>query len=227
MTYPILTILFNAPPRVGKDTLARLVPEYLPGPVQQLCYKEALYDETFARIEPSFRGFVPRKWWGSADYDELKDDEHAQLVMTDGFTGTARQCLIHTSEDIIKPTKGLAYFGEQVAKNLQPGCNILTDGGFREELDPVLAGSDHVLVIQLERSGYYFEAAGDSRRYLDPEQYPDLRFVRRNITGDRPAASAEMLGKYLVNWVCDLAAADPAVQHMKTAVPAPIEETFG
>lgn len=225
MTYPILSIIFNAPPRAGKDTLARLIPEYLPGPVQQTCFKEALYDETYARVQQQFRNFVPRKWWGSADYDDLKDDEYAQIALTDGFEGTARQCLIHVSEDIIKPTHGEGYFGERVADRLLPGCNILTDGGFGPELEPIIAASDHVLVIQLERPGCSF--AGDSRRYIDPAQYPSLRFIRRNLGYDKPAQSAEMLGHYLVRWIIDLCGEDARVQEMLIAVPAPCEETFG
>lgn len=222
--YPVISIIFNAPPRSGKDTLARLIPPYLPGPLQQLCFKDALYDETFARVEPAFKGFVPRKWWGSAEYDGLKDDDTARIALIDGFEGTARQCLIHVSEDIIKPTHGGAYFGVQVADKLRGGINIMTDGGFEPELVPILNASDHVLVIQLERRPCSF--AGDSRRYIRQEDFPALEIIRRNITGDRPAASAEMLGKYLVRWVNRLCEKDRRVAAMREAIPEQILETF-
>jgi hypothetical protein len=223
MTHPIIAIIFNAPPRCGKDTLGRLIPTYLSGPVRHDAFKGALFDSTFDRLLPEFQEFVPRGWWGSLAYDELKDDELAKLVMEDGFEGTLRQCLIHVSEDIIKPMHGDRYFGEQLAAQLQPGYNIVTDGGFAGELEAVIEKADDVLVIQLERRGYTF--SNDSRDYLDPTAH-DAFFDRGDITDQIPRESAEALGQSLIEWELEQSQKCYRYHAMREAIPAPYLETF-
>lgn len=82
------------------------------------------------------------------------------------FNLSIREALIYVSEVICKPRFGQDYFGLQAAKNLSEGLNVFSDGGFVEELLPVIkeVGSDNVLVIRISRKGCSF--LGDSRDYL-------------------------------------------------------------
>lgn len=227
MNYPTIAVIFNGPPRVGKDTLSRLIVPYLSGPVRITCFKEKLYDATFTRLLPEFQLFAPRDWWGSEKYDDLKDDPLAKLVMQDGFEGTARECLIHVSEDIIKPAFGAGYFGEMMADTLKPGYNIISDGGFGPELDPVIEAADYVVVVRLYKTGYTF--AGDSRNYIDIDiegAHPDLSFTDGILDGDTPQESAAKLGRVLIDWELSTEKLSPSFKAMRRWLPATYLETF-
>jgi hypothetical protein len=223
MSHPIIAIIFNAPPRCGKDTLGRLIPKYLSGPVRHTAFKESLFDACFDRLLPEFQEMTPRDWWGSLAYDELKDDELAKLVMEDGFEGTARECLIHTSEDIIKPMHGDTYFGEQAAAQMQPGYNIFTDGGFGPELEAIIEKADDVILIQISRDGYNFSS--DSRDYINVDDYA-VYHTQGDITGQTPQESAADIGITLVGWEIEQAETSPEYHAMRKAIPAPSTYTF-
>lgn len=222
MNYPTIAVIFNGPPRIGKDTLSRLIVPYLSGGVRITCFKEKLYDACFDMLWPEFQLFAPRDWWGTESYDELKDEELAKLVLTDGFEGTARQCLIHVSEDVIKPLHGARYFGEAMAATLQPGYNIISDGGFGPELEPVLEAADHVIVVRLFKHGYTF--AGDSRRYIDVDAYPGITHTDGNLDGHTPQQSAENLGRIFIDW--ELKQTSKEFLAMRKNLPATYLETF-
>jgi hypothetical protein len=197
MNKATIAIVLNGPPRIGKDTIGRLLVDVLPGDVNLLSFKGALYTETLKRVIPDFRVFVPPEWWGSAEYDETKDDPDFKLVLTDGFSGTVRECLIHVSERICKPKYGDEFFGEQLAKQLKPGYNVVTDGGFGPELFPLVEVSDRVNVVRLHRSGYNFDS--DSRRYIGSGACPDAWFKRYHIeNGESPETSARNVGALCV-----------------------------
>ncbi len=222
INYPTIALIFNAPPRSGKDTLGRLIPHYLPGAVRHDCFKEALYDATYVRLEQAFKEFTPRHWWGSAEYDALKDDSDALLALTDGFEGTARECLIHVSEDIIKPRYGDGYFGEVMADKLRTGWTVITDGGFGPELEPVYKASDYCIVVRLSRDGFDF--SGDSRNYIAKGDWPLVHFIDLDITGQTPEQSAAALGKELAFFMAEMR--DHGLLAMAQAIPAPYMETF-
>jgi hypothetical protein len=195
-----------------------LIPKYLSGPVRHDAFKEALFDACFDRLLPEFQEMTPRDWWGSLAYDELKDDELAKLVMEDGFEGTPRQCLIHTSEDIIKPMHGERYFGEQAAAQMQPGYNIFTDGGFGPETEAIIDKADDVILIQISRDGYNFSS--DSRDYLDPEDY-GVYYTQGDITDQSPQESATDIGATLVEWELGKSQKCFRYHAMREAIPAP------
>jgi len=79
-----------------------------------------------------------------------------------------RSSLIHMSENIIKPVFGKDAFGKAMVASLpESGIVFVSDGGFAEELLPVIdhVGQKNVLVVKIHRKGVDF--AGDSRAYLD------------------------------------------------------------
>ncbi|CAK9074178.1 Uncharacterized protein SCF082_LOCUS36164 [Durusdinium trenchii] len=103
-------------------------------------------------------------------FEEVKDEPQ------DIFFGkTPREAYIALSETFFKPLHGQSIFGSLILKEIafaaqQPeGYNVcvISDCGFREEIEPVVAalGADNVILVRLHRDGCDFE--GDSRSYID------------------------------------------------------------
>ena len=82
-----------------------------------------------------------------------------------------RQFMIWISEDVIKPQFGEQYFGRIMAENVRDSQVpiIVTDGGFPEEVKPLVSDGIQVNICRLHRTGYTFD--GDSRNYLNLEGY--------------------------------------------------------
>lgn len=79
-----------------------------------------------------------------------------------------REAMIYVSEKVIKPKKGLDYFGLQVAEEIDLNKDYcISDGGFIDELVPVInkVGTDNFVLVQLTRDGCDYSS--DSRRYFD------------------------------------------------------------
>jgi len=81
---------------------------------------------------------------------------------------SCREAMIHVSEKVIKPKRGLDYFGKLVANEININKDYaISDGGFIDELIPVVekVGNDNFVLVQLTRDGHDFSS--DSRRYFD------------------------------------------------------------
>ena len=219
MKYPTIAVIFNAPPRAGKDTLAALLPAYLSGPVRADFFKRVLFETTDARTLHDFRDALEEGFWGSDAYDALKDDPLYELMLDDGFVGTCRECLIHVSEAVVKPAYGKDYFGRQLAKDLLPGYNLISDGGFDEELESVRQAADYTMVIRLYREGYTF--AKDSRDYIDDAMHPGVAFCDFTIEDETPGESAQRLGTLFTKWEL------VNIPTVMKAVPSVASLTFG
>lgn len=151
----IKTIIMNGPPRSGKDRAAKF-----------LCYKYGWNHMEFKHqlfVETCERFGVSLDWF-MENYDMNKDEQQAEL---EGMS--KRQALIDTSENNIKLSKGKDYFGVCSANNLIVGVNVFSDGGFVEELTPIVEKSDSVIIVQIYRPGCSFD--NDSRNYIN---YIDL-----------------------------------------------------
>lgn len=147
----IRTIIMNGPPCSGKDILGAALAEALGANIKR--FKDALYRQT-----SSFFG-VPKKTLVSlATNRDTKERPHPL------FNGLSpREALIYVSEEVIKPAEGISYFGDRLAEDLE-GTTVITDGGFDEEITPIVEKSDYTLIVQLIREGCTFE--GDSRAYI-------------------------------------------------------------
>ena len=84
-----------------------------------------------------------------------------------------RQALILLSEVFIKPIYGEDFFGIYTNKKLQPGINIITDGGFMEELKPMLKDNVNLNLVTILSYGFGKERTeelknfnNDSRNYF-------------------------------------------------------------
>ena len=151
-----MIVIFNGPPASGKDEAASLYKEkYGFG---NLSFKYQLFKETVKHFDVDERWFME----GYNDRTQKEKSEFALQGMS------RREAMIHVSEDIIKPKKGLDYFGKSVAEEIFEDKNYaLADGGFVEELEPIIekVGAENIVIVQLTRKGCDYSS--DSRKYFN------------------------------------------------------------
>lgn len=146
-------VILNGPPQSGKDDGAKFLAERFNGHHQE--FKAQLFSLT-------------KLIWNIKDdaWDRMyeRDLKEEPTELLGGMS--PRGSLIHTSETVIKPNYGREYFGKCAARLLEDGVTFFSDGGFVEEVRPMLdtIGEENVLIIRLYRPGYTFE--GDSRDWL-------------------------------------------------------------
>jgi len=151
-----IVIILNAPPSVGKDIAAEWVVEEFDA--QHLRFKDQLY-----KVAAKMAG-IPLSTMITASCRERKETPNTYFRVANQFV-SPRQWLIHCSESIVKPLLGKDYFGKSLAESIEKDLVVASDGGFPEELVPVLTAGHDVYVLRIERKGYTFE--GDSRNYFD------------------------------------------------------------
>jgi hypothetical protein len=150
-----MIILFNGPPASGKDCAA----DYFKDKgYKHLSFKYQLFKETFKYFDVS-------ESWFMDDYDnrDVKERPSAHLG---GFS--RREAMIHVSENIIKPKRGLDYFGKKVAEEIDFDRDyVISDGGFSHELFPIInkIGAKNFVLVQLVRDKCDYST--DSRRYFN------------------------------------------------------------
>lgn len=177
-----LAVILNGPPGCGKDTLAEAIGKYN---FIHRSFKKQLYIETARHFGVELEAFIAeatdrkRKempWFPLYQYTPQGNLER---------TLTPREALIYVSEELIKPTEGKDFFGKAAAEAcLKDNVRwaVFSDGGFEEEIEPLVEAFGQVVVVRLHREGYTFE--GDSRRYL--EGFPnthDLALVDGDVEG--------------------------------------------
>jgi len=150
-------IILNAPPSSGKDVAADWIVEKFNA--QHLRFKDQLY-----RVAAQIAGIPLTRMVTLASDREYKE-KPARFFRVGGKFVSPRQWLIHCSESIVKPLLGKDYFGKRLAESIERDLVVASDGGFQEELVPVLTAGHDVYVLRIERDGYTFE--GDSRNYFD------------------------------------------------------------
>lgn len=151
-----MIVIFNGPPASGKDEAASLYKEQYG--FGNLSFKYQLFKETIEHFDVDKRWFME----GYNDRTQKEKKEFALQGMS------RREAMIHVSEDIIKPKKGLDYFGKSVAEEIDVDKNYaLADGGFVEELEPIIekVGAENIVIVQLTREGTDYSS--DSRKYFN------------------------------------------------------------
>lgn len=149
-----MIFILNGPPGTGKDEACSYL-ETLG--YTHLSFKYELFKETFKQFNVSKEWFMP-------GYNDRSIKEKYDEVL--GMS--RRDAMIYTSEVIIKPRYGNDYFGKSVANQLKHGgFYCCSDGGFVEEILPIInkLGKENVIILQLTREGCDFSS--DSRRYFD------------------------------------------------------------
>jgi hypothetical protein len=150
-----MIFLFNGPPRSGKDAAADYFKDQ---GYKHLSFKYQLYKETAKYFGINYDWFMER-------YDDrtVKEVPHVDLGHM-----SCREAMIYVSEKVVKPKRGLDYFGRQVADEIDLNKDYaISDGGFVDELIPVInkVGSNNFVLVQLTREGEDYST--DSRRYFD------------------------------------------------------------
>jgi hypothetical protein len=155
-------IILNAPPGAGKDTIGNLLCKHAPRYVVKRSFKEPMF-----KIAKAMLGDYRFSLFMQA-YDDRERKEKAQSFLNGK---SPRQFMIWISEDVIKPQFGDQYFGMIMAEAIRDSQVpvIITDGGFPEEVKPLVSAGIEVHICRLHRDGYTFD--GDSRNYLNLDGY--------------------------------------------------------
>ncbi len=208
-------IIFNSAPRSGKGVAAKTVLENL-GDVQgvHLEFKDELFKVAANALGTTVERFkfgydiTTAEMFGGEDYIPLQFKNPAFKWFKDVPTYTVgkidysqRSWLIHCSENVIKPSFGKSAFGDMLVNSLpEEGVVAISDGGFVEEVLPVIhhVGAENVTIVHIEREGCTFD--GDSRDYLTPEMFDKgVRFVK--ITNNKDITSFQSKVKLMLSGV--------------------------
>lgn len=155
-------IIFNGPPRSGKDTAVDLVAKASRVPV----VKEKLAKPIKLAAQQLY-GLTDAEW-------RVTDGSEEKDLTSPRFLGkTCREVQIGVSEVFMKPFHGdRAVFGHLLVRRVlrhRSGLFLISDGGFEEEIQPLIDtfGADNILVIRIQREGCSY--LGDSRGYIEPQ----------------------------------------------------------
>jgi hypothetical protein len=157
-------IMFNAPPRAGKDTLCKALKTKLKA--CNIAVKHASFAKQLKLSTHAAFGIygVPFNF-----FEKLKDTPLAE------FHGlTPRQAYINHSEKYIKPLYGKDFFGKLLVKELtgwkarqldKKSVILISDSGFKEEAQPLKKAftDDEINLVHLRRDSTSFNI--DSRAY--------------------------------------------------------------
>ena len=176
-------IILNAPPGAGKDTIGNRIAMIAPWFCRMRSFKKPMFEIARAMLGDNiFKMFMDA-------YNDREQKEKPQAFLNGK---SPRQFMIWISEDVIKPQFGNQYFGVRMVEQIRETDDpvIVTDGGFPEEIKPLISAGFEVNLCRLHRTGYTFE--GDSRDYLNMHGYHH-RLIARDfilVDGD-PTHTAE------------------------------------
>lgn len=200
-------VIFNAPIGAGKDVSADYLHEYFQSG-QRLSFKEALYEDTAEYFDTDVNDLIeyhldrnlkeiPSLMFPKHGRNSLLQMLYSiwyvigtlinnRYLMSLGYY-SSREALIHVSEDIMKPKYGQDYYGRKFLEKVEHSSerySFASDGGFKNEVLPLLDAGYQVVVAQLERSGATFE--GDSRTLLNEDDfkaYSNIKFTTISNNG--------------------------------------------
>ncbi len=161
----IKVVVLNGPPGSGKDTIGKALSEWMKVDCLHGQFKQPLLEILAATLRVSVDALM-----SIYDNRELKE---TPLAIFGGHS--IREAMIAISEDYIKPIFGKDYLGKaQLAllRKHKPNLVIYTDGGFLDELQPLLDAPEVELhVVHIHRRNCTF--ACDSRGYVTPSELAD------------------------------------------------------
>lgn len=179
-------ILFNGPPRSGKDTAAlRTIEKFGPhyetkgtksGYYVELSGKKIHFDRFAMPLKSAFAGVTqcPMDKYGNVEpYESIKGEIIPWLGVS------YRQWQIDFSEKYMKPMYGKDIFARLfVQRNIERDYDaiVVPDSGFIEEAQPVIDafGFENTILVRVHRPGFDF--TGDARSYL-----PDIASVNVDV----------------------------------------------
>lgn len=147
-------ILFNGPPRSGKDTASQIALDLLGERGR------------FYRFASPLKNAI-HSLFGLHGVDEEWFTDVKNVAVPDLYDWTPRELYIWLSEDVVKPKFGKDFFGQAAVnyiRSLPDGVTVVvSDCGFQNEVDVLINdfGADSVIVVQMSRDGTCFD--DDSR----------------------------------------------------------------
>jgi hypothetical protein len=171
MTYRV--VILNQTARSGKDVSAQhLLDKYGSEHVNVVSFKQKLIDATAKVLGISVEEFLQNYDSKAFDvlgfYQSIEWYKDYPIYTIGDKKYSKRTALIHVSENVLKPLFGKGVFGEALKQDLQYGkVNIVSDGGFAEELEPL--NDCELLVLQRDRLETNWK--GDSRGWVSGEKY--------------------------------------------------------
>lgn len=176
-----LALILNGPPGSGKDTIAE---EFVKLGFQHFRMKDQLYIDTADVFNVTHEVFKIL-----ATNRNTKDVKNILLVRGEEML-SPREALIYTAEKIMKPMSGQGYYGHCVFHSCfesEADYVVISDGGFKEELEPFYNNFNKTIVARLHRDGCTFD--NDSRNYI--QDVPNL--VDVDIIENHPEKAVEYI----------------------------------
>lgn len=192
-------ILFNGPPRSGKDTAAKIAFDYVATKSNLLANWEKFSYPNKRMFATMMQAHLDL-WGNVSPYEEKKGEEIPLLGVS------YRQWQIDVSEKFMKPLYGKDIFGRLLLDRCRRAEKeidgaffpifIVSDCGFQIEVDTL---KDHnVLLFRMHRDGCTFE--GDSRQWVSGEQYKtwrELQFHNCGTLAEMKIAIEHTVGEWL------------------------------
>jgi hypothetical protein len=181
-------VLFNGPPRCGKDTAA------------DACMKSGELNAVATSFAYSLKKATHALYGlNNPDVDMYEDSKDEP---TDALLGkTPREAYIEVSEKLVKPNLGHDFFAKVAIKRLSPVVReddlvVVSDCGFAAEARALAqhVGKDNILLARISREGCSFD--GDSRSYI-----PDLEDFDAIVDLNNDEPTAEAFGRKVVRVV--------------------------
>jgi hypothetical protein len=186
-------ILFNGPPRCGKDTAARACME-----AEDFNGHSRVFDRMSMPIKRAFAAMMGANIdrWGNVELFEAYKEDYNELLST-----SYRIWQIEFSERFMKPHYGQNIFGRLfVNRQHRQHTNVVTfipDCGFDIEYTTLsnAFGPENVLVVKIYRPGTDFK--GDSRSYLKVGSFGDKRDTENVIHVNNAGTENEFRSKII------------------------------
>jgi hypothetical protein len=179
-------IVLNGPPGSGKDFAAKLLVPFIN---QEYPWVQARHMKFAKPLKEAVHKLlaIPHS---PEEMEGDKKDEKTRLF----YGMSPREAYIAMSEDFAKKHFGTDVFGRLAVRQMQfaanTNCAVFSDGGFVEELLPVIdfVGIKHFLIIEISasRNGKVLTFANDSRDYVAAS-------LRMKLHDERGPATASKL----------------------------------
>lgn len=189
-------ILFNGPPRSGKDTSTGMM-------------LEALGLKAFSyRFASPLKNAVHALFGMHGIHEEGLS--HVKDKKSDVFFGMSpREAYIWMSEYAAKPKFGKDFFAKVAVTNIRAkfihetdATIVISDCGFQAEVDVLIAefGRENVYIVHLHRMGCDFKKQNDSRGYIKHPDLEHMLFLRNDGTLEHLRDDIHNLMRRILQW---------------------------
>lgn len=170
----VKVIVFNGPPRSGKDTAVSILSRVINNQEGNLFAVHAEFKSPLIKMTSDFLGVTVDEFMINYNEKHINGDwcKDIKMYIVNDNIMSKREALIHVSENVIKPSFGNDAFGKIAANNIgDDGVYLFSDSGFSGELKPIIdkVGAENVMVVRLHKAGCNYNS--DSRGYLQPETF--------------------------------------------------------